>query len=98
VTSCLGLYANAFPKNAIRSDPSVDSTAIIADLKSFAADGLHQMQIFSASDLTKYDVTDRESGTIDRRDRAKIAGFDSSLHRRAPRTKRNGLSGTKLAM
>jgi len=36
-------------KDAVGSDPSVDSTAIIADLESFAADGLHEVQIFSTA-------------------------------------------------
>ena len=42
------LDANGFSKDAIRTDPAVDSAAIIADLGSFAADGLYEVQIFTS--------------------------------------------------
>jgi hypothetical protein len=41
------LDANGFSKDAIRTDPAVGSAAIIADLESFAADGLY-VQIFTS--------------------------------------------------
>jgi hypothetical protein len=41
--SSLGLDANAFSKNTVCSDPAVDSTAIIADLKPSSTDGLHEV-------------------------------------------------------
>jgi hypothetical protein len=69
------LDANAFSKNAVRTNPAVDSTAIVADLKPFAIDGLHEVQIFSTPHSTEHDVPGRESGAIDRRDRAEVAGF-----------------------
>jgi hypothetical protein len=50
--------ANALSKNAVRSDPAVDSTPIIADLKSLAADGLYEVQIFSAAHSAEHDVSD----------------------------------------
>jgi hypothetical protein len=91
-----GLDANAFSKNTIRSDPAVDSTAIVADLESFAADGLYEVKIFSTSYLAEHDVSDRECGTIDRRDSAEVTGFDAPLHRCASGAKRNSLSCAEL--
>jgi hypothetical protein len=57
-SSALWLDTNAFSKDAIRPDPPVDFTAIIADLKSLAADGLHNVQIFSPMHLVEHDVSD----------------------------------------
>jgi len=70
IESSSGLDANASSKNAVRSDPAVDSTAIIANLESYAADGFHEVQVFSTPHFAEYDVADRERGTIDRRNRA----------------------------
>ena len=42
-------YANAFSKNAGHSDPALDSAAMIADLESVAADGLHESDRFNTS-------------------------------------------------
>jgi len=56
--SALWLDTNAFSKDAIRPDPSVYSTAIIADLEPFAVDGLHNVQIFSTMHLAEHDVSD----------------------------------------
>jgi len=44
-------------QDPIRSDPSVDSTAIIADLKSLSADRLHDVQILSTMHLAEHDVS-----------------------------------------
>jgi len=56
-SSGLWLDTNAFSKDAIRPDPSVDSPAIVADLKSLAADRLHDVQIFSTMHLAEHDVS-----------------------------------------
>ena len=57
------LDERAFSKNAIRSDPAIDSTAIIADLESLTPDGLHDVKVFSTPHLAEHDVSNRESGT-----------------------------------
>jgi len=43
IESSSELDANALSKNAVCSDPAVDSTAIIADLEPFSADSLHEV-------------------------------------------------------
>jgi hypothetical protein len=53
------LDANALSKDAIRSNPAVDSTAIIADLEPFATNGLHEVEIFGTSHSAEHDVSDR---------------------------------------
>jgi hypothetical protein len=73
VESCSCLNANAFSKNAVRTNPAVDSAAIVADLESLATDGLDKVQIFITPYPTEHDVSDRESGTIDRYNSAEVA-------------------------
>lgn len=58
IRSSSGLYVNALSKNAVRTDPAVDSTAIIADLEPLAADGLHVVQVFGTPHFTEHDVSD----------------------------------------
>jgi hypothetical protein len=53
--------ANASSKNSIRSNPAVDSPAIVSDLESFAADGLDYVQILGTPHLTEDYVADGES-------------------------------------
>ena len=96
IESSSELDANALSKDAVCSNPAVDSAAIIADLESVATNCLHEVKIFGTPHSTEHDVSDRECGTIDRHDRAEVAGFDSSLHRCASGSKRNGLSSTEL--
>jgi hypothetical protein len=85
--SAFPLDTNAFSKDATRSDPSVYSTAIVADLEPFAVDRLHNVQIFNTMHLAEHNVSDRESGTIDWYHRAEVARFDTSFHRCAPGSK-----------
>jgi hypothetical protein len=73
-------YTNAFSKNAGRPDPTVNSTAIIAYLESFAVDSLHEVKIFGTPHLTKHNVSDRESRASNRRDSAELARFYAALH------------------
>jgi hypothetical protein len=68
-----GLDANAFAKNTIRSYPSVDQSPIVTDLIAWTTDRLDEVQIFVPAYLAKHDVSDRESGTINRRYSAELA-------------------------
>jgi hypothetical protein len=88
--------SDALPKDAVRSDPAIDPTAIIANLETLPVDGLHEMKILCTSHFAEHDVTHDESGTIHWYNRAKVAGLDSPLHRRASGPEGNGLPGTEL--
>jgi hypothetical protein len=54
----LRLYANAFSKDTVGSNPPVDSTAIVADLKAPAAYRFNEVKIFDTAHPAKDDVSD----------------------------------------
>ena len=74
-------HSDALSENTVRSNPAVDSTAIIADLKPLVADCFDEVQVFIAVHFTKDNVSNHEHRTIDRRDCAEMTGFDTPLHR-----------------
>jgi hypothetical protein len=90
------LDANTFSKDTVGSNPAIDPAAIVADLKPIAPDRFYEVKIFSTSHFAKYDVSDGERGTIDWDDRAKVTRFDTALHRRPTRSKRNSFSSAEL--
>src|SRR5262245_40234328 len=57
---------DAFAENAIRSNPAVDQSLIVADLISSSVDGLHDVQIVVAANPAEHDVADLECRRIDR--------------------------------
>src|SRR5690348_2755199 len=91
----LVLNTRALSEDAVSTNPAVDETTIVADLKPRTLNGLHDVQILVAPDLTEDDVADFECGRIDRHDRAQLTRFDAPAHRAASRPKRNGLTRLK---
>jgi hypothetical protein len=53
-----GFNTNAFSKDAVGSDPAVDSTAIVADLKPLAIDCFDEVKILGTSHPAKDDISD----------------------------------------
>jgi hypothetical protein len=80
------------PKNAVLADPSVDPATVVSDLKSLTLNGFDEMQVLLAVDFAQYNVAHVERRVDDRFDRAKLTGFDFSLHRVSPGPKLNRLS------
>src|SRR5215510_865858 len=88
--------ADAPTKYGIWSHPSIYETSIVANLVSITLYGLYNVQIVVAADSTQHDVADDERRSLDRRNCAKLARFDSAPHRASARAERYWLSGPEL--
>jgi hypothetical protein len=91
-----GVDPNALPEYSVPTDPSVYETPIVSDLKTSTVDRLDDVQVLAPAHFAKHNISHRKSGTINGRNRAKLARFDPSLHGVASWTKGDGLSGSKF--
>lgn len=79
-------------KDGLWSDPTVDASAIVANLEAISTDRLDEMQILLTFDLAEHDVTGLQDRVVaDRLDDAKLTRLDFALHRVSARSKRNGV-------
>jgi hypothetical protein len=58
------LDPDALSVDRIWSDPTVDESPVVTNLESFPVNGLDDVQILIARDLTQHDVADIESGGV----------------------------------
>jgi hypothetical protein len=61
-----GLNPNAFPVYRVRSDPSVDEPAVVANLESAAVDRIYDMKVFISADFAESDITNFKYRRVDR--------------------------------
>lgn len=88
-----GLNPDAFAKDGIRSDPSIDFATVVADLKSLSRDGFDQVQVLVSSHFAKDDVTDGKFILLRNGfDSAKLSRFDLAFHGMSTRTKTDCLA------
>jgi hypothetical protein len=90
--SFLGFHADALPKNGIGSNPPIDSSAIIPDLKSRSLNGFDEVKVFLTVDFTQDNIPNLKSRWIHRRNRTKLTRFNLSGHRVSARSKRDRFS------
>src|SRR5690348_11834660 len=83
------LDSRAFAEDAIFTDPSVDPTAIVPDLKPLALNRFDQMQVLLAIYFAEHDVTHLKGSKVHRLDRTELPRFDLAPHGMPPGTKLN---------
>lgn len=82
--------------NRVRADPSIDASAIVADLKPFALNCFDEMKVMIAPNAAKDDISDRQFRRVPDRDHsAELSRFILANHGVAARAKRNRLSIAK---
>ncbi|MET0656647.1 MAG: hypothetical protein ABW110_00620 [Steroidobacteraceae bacterium] len=91
-----GSDARAFPKDFIRSNPSIYEATVVSDLESAVLDRFDDMKELASLDLAKNDVIDLKRHRIDWFDNAELSRFDSPLHGRATWTKRHRFASAQL--
>ncbi len=67
-------------EDRVACDPTVDVSAVVADLKLLSARGFDQMEVLVAAHFAEHDVTHLELAFTDRFDRAFLTAFDATFH------------------
>jgi len=73
----------------MRTNPAVDTTTVVADLKSLTLDGLDEVNVLAATHSAHNNVADAQGAGVNRRYGAELPRFYAPRHGVAPGAKRN---------
>lgn len=93
----LRFHPDTSAKDRVCRDPTVDATAVVANLETLALDRFYQVYVLVAVDFAQDDVANLErSRIINRFDCTKLSRLDLADHRVAARTELYSLTVLQL--